>query len=54
MSPLPSPPLPIPLLPLPHPTPSPPHPSPSLTQDVQLMRYRSHVLHRLLEGFVLR
>lgn len=26
----------------------------STPQDVQLMRYRSHVLHSLLEGFVQR
>ena len=25
-----------------------------VVQDVRLMRYRSHVLHKLLEGFVLR
>lgn len=27
---------------------------PKKSQDVQLMRHRSHVLHKLLEGFVLR
>lgn len=26
----------------------------STPQDIQLMRYRSHVLHSLLEGFVQR
>lgn len=36
------------------PLPPPPSPLPLCPQDVQLMRHRSHVLHTLLEGFVLR